>query len=223
MRPAFSDAPIDCTKVANSLEQGWISPCIYTLWCDPAPSIYSFRTLFWAVTWGWVDQYLFTQPGSNFHMRWIIQVHPKAAKRASPAYWMNQTEMRTLPETPAFWSNSRQEMWLSLGRTSSKYKPWWCCGQFGLRGDRLNPGELFTTMTFLAEKHFSSSFESVLLWHIKCFCKMCQKCTKPADFYVIAEKHSLNLSKTVQRGRKEQPEITAPHPSKRMFLGWTSL
>lgn len=37
MRPAFSDAPIDCTKVANSLEQGWISPLhIYPLmWSCP--------------------------------------------------------------------------------------------------------------------------------------------------------------------------------------------
>lgn len=43
-------------------------------------------------------------------MLWVIQVHLKAAERATPAYCMNQTEMRTLPETPAFWSNSRQEI-----------------------------------------------------------------------------------------------------------------
>lgn len=169
MRPAFSDAPIDCTKVANSLEQGWISPCMYTLWCDPAPPKFSFGTPISAVTWGWADQYLFTQLGSNFHMRWVIRVRPKTTDRATPAYCMNQTETWTLPETPAFLSNSRQEIWLSLGRTSSKYKPWWCCGRFGVRGDRLNSCELLTSMTFLAEKHFFSSFESVLLRHVKYF------------------------------------------------------
>lgn len=43
-------------------------------------------------------------------MCWVIQVHPKAAERATPDYCVTQTEMWTLPETPAFWSNSRQEI-----------------------------------------------------------------------------------------------------------------
>lgn len=48
---------------------------------------------------------------------------------------------------------------------------------------------------------------------------MCQKCTKPANFCVIVEKRSLSLNKTIQRRLKEQPEITAPYPFNRMFLG----
>lgn len=43
-------------------------------------------------------------------MHWVVQVHAKAAERATPAYCMNQTDMWTLPETAAFWSNLRQEI-----------------------------------------------------------------------------------------------------------------
>lgn len=222
MRPAFSDATIDCTEVANSLEQDWISPCVCTVWWDPAPSIYYFKILFSAVTWGWVDQYLFTQIGSNFHMCLLIQIHLNATERATPAYCTNQAETCTLPKTPPFRSNSWGRKCDSILREHGpNINPGDSVDTLGWRGDHLSPCELFTSTTLLFGNFFSPSFKSVALQHIEYLCKMCQKCTKPSNFCPIAEKCSLALSKTMQRGLSEQLETTAPYPANRMLLQWS--
>lgn len=145
MRRAISNATIDCIELANSPEQDWISPCVCAVWWDPAPSIFSCKILFSAVTWGWADQYLFTQPESNFHMRSVIHAHlnhriSQAAWECNrkgkswPLYEPGRNKHPLPPKNPPFRRNycflheegNEAQSWDDL----IQYKPWWFCGHW---------------------------------------------------------------------------------------------